>query len=209
MKISASFLGVKNIPKFLTELNVTDVDYIHVDVMDGKYTINKTMPYNELKAISNYTRKRLDVHLMVEHPLKFIDDYATLNVEYLSVQIDSKDNLDKVFSRLHDYGIKVGLAISPKDDIELLKPYLKKIDLVLVLAVTPGFPGQDFQKSTLSRINALKDEIKREKLKTLISVDGGVTIPNSKYLKDVDIIVSGTTISNSENLQETITKLRK
>ena len=209
MKISASFLGAKNIPKYLTELNITDVDYIHVDVMDGKYTLNKTMPYSEMSEIRYYTRKRLDVHLMVERPLKYIDDYATLNIEYLTVHLDIKGDLDKVFNRLHDYGIKVGLALNPKDNVESIIPYLKKIDLVLVMSVVPGLPGQEFIKSTLTKINALKDEIKREKLNTLISVDGGITLENAKYLKDVDIIVSGSTLINSNNLQETITKLRK
>ena len=88
MKVSASFLGAKNIPKTLTDLNITDVDYIHVDVMDGKYVKNKTMSFKELANITYYTRKRLDVHLMVLNPLKLIDLYATLNVEYLTFHLD-------------------------------------------------------------------------------------------------------------------------
>ena len=113
MKISASFLGSKNIPKTLTKLNITDVDYIHVDVMDGKYVKKKTMPFSELSLISNYTRKRLDVHLMVKNPLKLIDLYATLNVEYLTFHLDILDDLEKVFTRCKDYGIKIGIAINP------------------------------------------------------------------------------------------------
>ena len=208
MKISASFLGVPNIASTLRKLNVTDVDYIHVDVMDGKYVKNKTLPFSEYSTIPNYTRKRLDVHLMVKSPLKMIDDYATLNVQFISVHLDINDNIDKIIERCHLYGMKVGIAINPKDDITKVYPYLKKIDLVLIMSVEPGLPGQEFIKSTLSKINTLKEEIKKQGLNTLISVDGGITLDNVKYLRDVDIIVSGSTITKSPDFQDTITKLR-
>ncbi len=208
MKISASFLGVANASEILKRLNVTDVDFIHVDVMDGKYVKNKSLPFSELKKIPKYTTKRLDVHLMVEHPLKMIDDYATLNVSYLTVHLDIKDELEKVFERCKLYGIKVGLAVNPKDDISIVFPYLSQVDLVLIMSVEPGLPGQEFIKSSLAKINRLKEEIKNQGLKTLVSIDGGVTLDNVKYLKDVDIIVSGSTITKSPNFEETITKLR-
>lgn len=208
MKISASFLGVVNIADTLRKLNVTDVDYIHVDVMDGKYVKNKTLSFNEFSTIPNYTRKRLDVHLMVKHPLKMIDDYATLNLAFLTVHLDSGDDINKVIERCKLYGIKVGLAINPKDDISIVFPYLDKIDLVLIMSVEPGLPGQEFIKTSLSKINTLKEELKNRNLKTLISVDGGINLDNVKYLRDVDIIVSGSAITKSPNYQETITKLR-
>lgn len=208
MKVSASFLGAKHISKTITDLNVTDVDYIHVDVMDGKYVKNKTMPFSELSNINYYSRKRLDIHLMVESPLKLIDSYATLNVEYLTFHVDIRDDLEKIFTRCNDYGIKIGLAVNPKDDVSIVYPYLEKIDLVLLMSVEPGLPGQEFIKSTLSKINTLKEEIKKRKVNTLISVDGGINLENAKYLKDIDILVSGSTIINSSNYQDTITKLR-
>ncbi len=208
MKISASFLGVSNIAQTLRKLNVTDVDYIHVDVMDGKYVQNKTLPFSEYSTIPNYTRKRLDVHLMVKSPLKMVDDYATLNVAFISVHLDIKDKIDDIIERCHLYGIKVGIAINPKDDISSVYPYLEKIDLVLIMSVEPGLPGQEFIKTSLSKINMVKEEIKKRGLKTLVSVDGGVTLDNVKYLRDVDIIVSGSTITKSPDFQETITKLR-
>lgn len=208
MKISVSYLGVKNIPKTLRELNVTDADYIHVDVMDGKYVKKKTMAFSELSNITFYTRKRLDVHLMVLNPLKLIDSYATLNVEYLTFHVDIKDDLDKIFDKCRTYGIKIGLAVNPKDDVSIVYPYLDKIDLVLLMSVEPGLPGQEFIKATLSKINAIKDEIKKRNLNTLISIDGGITVENSKYLSDCDILVSGTEITKSSNFQDIITKLR-
>lgn len=208
MKVSASYLGSKKISKVLEKLDVTDVDYIHVDVMDGKYVKGKTMSFKEISSINFYTRKRLDVHLMVNNPLKYINDYSTLNVAYITVHLNIKDNLEKVIDLLNTYGIKKGIAINPDEDISLIYPYLDKIDLVLLMSVKPGLPGQEFINTTLSKINTLKDEIKKRNLKTLISVDGGITLENVKYLKDVDIIVSGSTILKSDNYQEIITKLR-
>ncbi len=208
MKISASFLGVENIAATLRKLSITDVDYIHLDVMDGKYTLKKTLSFSEFKNITNYTRKRLDVHLMVKKPLKMIDDYATLNVEYLTVHIDSGSDLEKVFKKLENYGIKKGLALNPDDKVETIFPYLDKIDLVLVMSVYPGLPGQTFLDTTYPKLKELRKEIKKRKLKTLISVDGGVNLENIKKLSDADIIVSGTTITSSNDFQETITALR-
>ena len=209
MKISASFLGSSNIPLTLTKLNITDVDYIHVDVMDGKYVLNKTFTFSQFKEIPLYTRKRLDIHLIVLNPLKLIDDYANLNVEFISVHLNILDDIDEVIKKCHDYGIKIGLAVNPSDDVRIVYPYLDKIDLVLLMSVNPGLPGQEFIKTTLTKINTLKDEIKRRKLETLISVDGGINFSNHKLLKDVDIIVSGSTIIKSSDYQEAITKLRQ
>lgn len=208
MKISASFLGCKKIGKTLSDLNLTDVDYIHVDVMDGKYVKGKTMPFSELSTIGNYTRKRLDVHFMVSKPLKLIDLYATLNVFCLTFHLDILDDLDLIINRCRDYGIKVGIAVNPSQDISLVYNYLDKIDLVLVMGVNPGLPGQKFIEDTPTKINTLRKEIEKRKLNTLISVDGGVNLENVKYLQNCDILVSGSTITNSNDYQEIITKLR-
>lgn len=208
MKISASFLGCKKIGKTLSDLNLTDVDYIHVDVMDGKYVKGKTMPFSELSTIGNYTRKRLDVHFMVSKPLKLIDLYATLNVFCLTFHLDILDDLDLIINRCRDYGIKVGIAVNPDQDISLVYNYLDKIDLVLVMGVNPGLPGQKFIEDTPTKINTLRKEIEKRKLNILISVDGGVNLENIKDLQNCDILVSGSTITNSNDYQEIITKLR-
>ncbi len=208
MKISASFLGCKKIGKTLSDLNLTDVDYIHVDVMDGKYVKGKTMPFSELSTIGNYTRKRLDVHFMVSKPLKLIDLYATLNVFCLTFHLDILDDLNLIINRCRDYGIKVGIAVNPSQDISLVYNYLDKIDLVLVMGVNPGLPGQKFIEDTPTKINTLRKEIEKRKLNTLISVDGGVNLENIEYLQNCDILVSGSTITSSDNYQEIITKLR-
>lgn len=208
MKIAVSYLGSNNIPYTLRELDKTDVDYIHVDVMDGKYVKNKTMSFKDLSSIGFYTKKRLDVHFMVNKPLNYIDDYASLNVSYMSFHLDTKNNIEDIIHKTKMYGIKVGIVLNPTDSIEKVFPYLDKIDLVLIMTVTPGLPGQKLMEDVIPKIFALKKEIKRLKLNTLVSVDGGINIDNKDLLKGADIIVSGSYITNSNDYQKAINDLR-
>ncbi len=208
MKISASFLSSHYISRDLEKLNVTDIDYIHVDVMDGKFVRQKSLPFKELKNIYKYTSKRLDVHLMEKDPRKDIRNFALLNCEFITIPIEIDVPLFDYIDLIHRYGIKAGLAISPHTDIEKVYPYLEKIDLVLVMAVEPGMGGQEFMLETTVKLAKLKQKIEEEKLKVLISVDGGINLETKDYVKDVDILVSGSCIIHSDNFQETITKLR-
>jgi len=208
VKISVSYLSSKNIIEDLRKLTVTDTDYIHVDVMDGKFVKNRTLSFSELKEIHRYTNKRLDVHLMVKKPWKYIDDYATLNTEYITFHVETK-NVEKTLDLIDSYGIKKGLSIKPETSLDELDPYLDNIDLILVMAVEPGRGGQEFIDNTIDRIKTLKKKLKEHKSKALISVDGGINEEVAKKLKDVDILASGSFVINSDNYQEAIDKLRK
>ena len=128
MKVSASFLSCKDLVKDLVKLNETDVDYIHVDIMDGKFVKNKNLPFKLLDRLSYTLLKRLDVHLMVNKPNKFIEEYATLNSEYITIHVElPKEVIDSSIELIKSYGIKCGLAIKPNTDINLLKDYLDRI----------------------------------------------------------------------------------
>ena len=207
-KIAVSYLGVKSIPKTLIMIDKTDADYVHVDVMDGKYTTYKTVGFNE-KTLGKYTQKRLDVHLMVRKPLKYIDDFALLNVSRINVHVDIKNDLEDVIDRIKIYGIKVGLVLNPDQDIDLIEEYLDRIDNILVMTVVPGLPGQELIPETVKKLNTIKKIIDKAKLPITLEVDGGVNLDNIKSLKNADIIVSGSCITKSDNFQETIDKLRK
>ena len=211
MKLSVSYLNVKkkHIPEIISMLDKTNVDYIHIDVMDGKYVKNKANLYSSVKRLGEYTRKRFDIHFMVRKPLKMIDDYASLNAYCMTFHIDIKSDLNKVIDKCHNYGIKVGLAINPDQDIEILEPYIDKIDLVLIMSVVPGLPGQKLIDDVIPKIKELKEKIKKEKRDILISVDGGVNLDNKKLLCDADILVSGSFVTNSSNYEEVIDELRK
>lgn len=211
MLVSASFLSSKDIPKFLNKLNDTDINYIHVDVMDGVYVKNKTMPFREMRHISDYTSKRLDVHLMVKNPLKYIPDYASLNTEYITIHKDIEDDLLTCLKEIKSYYIKTGIALKEEDEIKDIIPYLPYIDLILIMSVTPGAGGQSFQDEAVSKMKEaqiLKKEYSKD-FSFIVSVDGGINADTiAKVNNYVDMVVSGSYLSNSTNLQETIDTLR-
>ena len=207
-KISASFLSSKNIPLDLIKLNETDADFIHVDVMDGKFVKNKTMPFSEMKNIYKYTNKRLIVHLIVDNPSKYIPLYAELNTESIIFHIESSEDVLKNLELIKSFSIKCGLAINPETKVNELIPYLPYLDEVLVMSVTPGEGGQMFIPGSENKIKELKELIKSYNLNILIDVDGGVCDAVLDKVEDADILTAGNYIISSSNYQEKITSLR-
>ena len=208
MKVSASFLSSKNIPEDLTKLNNTDVDYIHVDIMDGKFVPNKTMPFREMRHIYEYTSKRLDVHLMVEDPSKYIPLYAELNTEYITIHVEIDEDILKDLELIKSYSIKCGLAISPDTKVNELIPYLPYLDYVLVMSVYPGKGGQEFILKTEEKIKEVKALLNSYNIKAVVSVDGGINDITKDKCKEADILVAGSYIIKSDNFQEKISSLR-
>ena len=208
MKVSASFLSSKNIPEDLTKLNNTDVDYIHVDIMDGKFVPNKTMPFREMRHIYEYTSKRLDVHLMVEDPSKYIPLYAELNTEYITIHVEIDEDILKDLELIKSYSIKCGLAISPDTKVNELIPYLPYLDYVLVMSVYPGKGGQEFILETEEKIKEVKALLDSYNIKAVVSVDGGINDITKDKCKEADILVAGSYIIKSDNFQEKISSLR-
>lgn len=209
MKVSASFLSCKKLIPTLKKLNVTDVDYIHVDFIDGRFVVGKKIPFRKLKKINKISSKRLDVHLMTNKLKKYIKRFAILNCEYITFHIEVGKNIEKYINMVHSYGIKCGLAINPDTDIEVLKPYLPMIDMILVMSVVPGYGGQEFIPETVEKIKKLKKYLVENELKVVVSIDGGINNETVKKVKQhVDMIVSGSYITNSNNYQEQIDNLR-
>ena len=208
MKVSASFLSSKNIPEDLTKLNNTDVDYIHVDIMDGKFVPNKTMPFREMRHIYEYTSKRLDVHLMVEDPSKYIPLYAELNTEYITIHVEIEEDILKDLELIKSYSIKCGLAISPDTKVNELIPYLPYLDYVLVMSVYPGKGGQEFILETEEKIKEVKALLNSYNIKAVVSIDGGINDITKDKCKEADILVAGSYIIKSDNFQEKISSLR-
>ena len=144
---------------------------------------------------------------MVVNPLKYIEKYALLNTEYITIHSELDDELiDKSYELIKSYGIKFGLAIKPDTDLEILKNYLDKLDLILVMSVEPGLGGQPFIEKTTERIKEIKKIIGQRKIK--INVDGGINSDTISKVNDCDIVVSGSFIINSSDFQEKINSLR-
>ena len=207
-KISASFLSSRNIPIDLIKLNATDADLIHVDVMDGKFVKNKTMPFSEMKNIYKYTTKRLEVHLMVDETSKYIPLYAELNTECIMFHVESSEDIIKNLELIKSFSIKSGLAISPDTKISELIPYLPYLDQILVMSVYPGEGGQKFMPEAEYRIKEIKELIKSYNLNILIDVDGGICDTVLDKVVDADILTAGSYVINSSDYQEKITSLR-
>ena len=190
------------------KLDNTKADYIHIDIMDGKFVENKTWTYGEIKKIVSYSKLPLDVHLMVEKPEKYIEDYAMLNTNYLTFHIEAVKDVNGMIENIKNYGLKVGIAINPETPSNVLFPYLKDIDEVLVMGVHPGKSGQSFIENTPNKIKEIKDEIIRQNLKTLVSVDGGINDETGLLCKEagVDILVSASYLH--KNLNENINILK-
>lgn len=197
MKVSVSILSSFGDKKCSTKelmkvYDKTDVDYIHIDVMDGKFVDRKTFSFSDIKKSSIVTNKKLDVHLMVNNPKKYIDDYALLNTEYITFHYEAvKDTLNMI-NYIKNYGLKVGISINPNTPVEVLYPYLKYIDMVLVMSVECGASYQSFIYDTVSKIKKLKTEIEEQKYKILINVDGGINEETSKLVCEsgADMVVS-------------------
>ncbi len=207
-KISVSFLSSKNIPRDLTLLNDTDADFIHVDIMDGKFVKNKTMPFSEMKYIYKYTSKRLDVHLMVENPSKYIPMYAELNTEYITFHVEVDEDIIKNLELIKSYSIKCGLAINPDTPVKELIPYLPYLDQVIVMGVVPGEGGQSFIPEVEAKLHELRGLLNSYPVNIVINIDVGVRDTTKDMCHDADILTTGSYVLSSSNYQEKITSLR-
>ena len=208
MKVSASFLSSKNIPQDLIKLNETDVDYIHLDIMDGKFVPNKSLPFSEMKHIHEFTSKRLDVHLMVENPSKYIPLYSELNTEYITIHEEIDEDIIEDLNMIKKYSIKCGMAIKPNTKVSRLVPYLPYLDLILIMSVEPGAGGQEFIKESEDKLKEVRDLLSSYKMTPIVSVDGGVNDKTITLCSDANMVVSGSYITNSNNFQEKISSLR-
>lgn len=208
MKISATFLSSSNVPVDLRKLNNTDVDYIHVDVMDGKFVPNKTMPFREMRNIYKYTDKRLDVHLMVEDPKKYIPLYAELNTEYITFHVEVMEHIEECLELIKSYGIKCGLALRPSTPVKALVPYLPLLDLILIMSVEPGKGGQKFLPSSTDKIEEVRALLDSYHSKAVINIDGGINNETKDKCQKCDILTSGSYIINSDSFQQRIDSLR-
>lgn len=207
MKISASFLSSKNVPADLKKLNDTDVDYIHVDIMDGKFVPNKTMPFRELKNIYKFTDKRLDVHLMVMNPEKYIPLYAGLNTEYLTFHIETS-HIEENLELIKSYGIKCGLALKPATPVKALVPYLPLVQMILIMSVEPGQGGQEFLPETEEKLKEVKELLRVYQSNAVVNVDGGINQETKNKCQDAMILTAGSYVISAVDFQQQIDSLR-
>lgn len=193
-EISGSFLS--NNDKFyeINRLNNSNVDYIHFDVMDGKFVDNKNITISELPKLIEKTNKKIDIHFMVNDPTKYLEKICYYNIDYITIHYEIK-NLEDYIDKIKNYGFKIGIAVKPETDIEKIYYLLDKVNLILIMSVEPGKSGQKFINVS-DKINKLKQEIINRRLNIKISVDGGINNEVLEYVKNADILVSSSYILN-------------
>ena len=209
MKLSASILNIKE-PKReeVEKLSRLDVDYIHVDVMDGIFVDNRTYSYEEFKNILSLSNKPFDVHLMVSDVKKNIDLYSNLNPSFITFHYEAISEVGSVISYLKSLNIKVGLSIKPATDVSEIVDYLPYVDLVLVMSVEPGKGGQEFMENSVNKIEQLYQIRENQGYSYLIEVDGGINPDTIKKCSKVEIAVAGNYITSRE-YNEAIENLKK
>lgn len=210
MKISASLLSMRDdLENKINIINDTDIDYIHLDIMDKKFVPNESYNYEEIKIIASNTKKSLDVHLMVENINRYINDYAMYDTEYITIHYEAMTDLSSI-DRIKSYGIKCGISIKPNTDVEQIFDLLDKIDLVLIMSVEPGLGGQEFIESSVEKIKKLKTEIKNRNLDIKISVDGGIN--NNNVFKCIDngadIVILGSYLLKVSDIKKEIISIK-
>ena len=208
MKISTSILNTKDKYNSIIQLNNTDTNYIHLDIMDGIFVSNKKFTIEEINKISLITKKPLDVHLMVSDPLKYINNIKNFsNINNITFHIEINQDISKIISTIKKLNIKCGIAINPSTQIDKIIPYLKNIDIVLIMSVNPGYGGQEFIDIT----RKIKEISKYNKQNSfIIEVDGGINNLNIKRIKEAGAttVVVGSFITNG-NYEERIKILKQ
>ncbi len=185
--------------------NLENLDYIHVDVMDGKFVNNTMLNLDIFKALKKNFDIPIIVHMMVEDPLQYIDKI----IDYIDAFLfhkEIKSPISKIIETVKTHKKKVGLVINPPTEVSSLHPYLDQVDLVLIMGVNPGWSGQKFIQSTIEKVNELSNY--KKKFNFEIDVDGGVNLENALKLSNADILSSSSTILKAENPNQTIMLLK-
>ena len=213
MKIIAPSMLSSDFGRLVKEIeliNDSSAAWFHLDVMDGVFVPNITFGSPVLEIFKNFSKKPLDIHLMIVEPENFIDKFSNYKPQTLTIHIEATKNLKSSLNKIKKLNIKAGLAINPDTPVLDLEPYLDEIDMVCLMGVFPGFSGQKFIKSTTQRLKELRKLIDKNKSNTLIQIDGGVDLSNIKELASAgaDILVSGSCIFSSENPNSMIDSLK-
>lgn len=204
MKIAVSFIKSKyDDITTIQKIDETSADYLHVDIMDGKFAGQKNYSVEDIINLAKHTSKLLDIHLMVLNPESYIEGLVQLNVKCITFHVEATDKVNEIIDLIHSYGIKAGIGLNPETSVEKIKPYLDRIDEVLIMTVHPGKGGQTFieeMTKKIDKLNNLGDYI--------LAVDGGINAETIKLVKKADMAVSGSFICESNDYEKSIEILR-
>jgi ribulose-phosphate 3-epimerase len=200
-----------NLQRDIEMINESEADWFHIDIMDGVFVPNISFGMPVLRDIKKHAKKTLDVHLMIVNPNQYIETFASLGADILTVHYEACSHMHRTVQAIKATGMKAGIALNPHTSVNQLKDIIKDIDLVCLMSVNPGFGGQSFIENTYNKVKELKELIQSSESSCQIEIDGGVTNKNAKKLVEAgaNILVAGSYVFKSKNPAETISKLVK
>lgn len=213
VKIAPSMLAADfaNLERDINMVNQSEADWFHLDIMDGVFVPNISFGMPVLKAMAQHTKKTLDVHLMIVDPDRYIETFAQIGADVLTVHAEACTHLHRTLQAIKDAGMQAGVALNPHTPVSVLEDVINAIDVVCIMSVNPGFGGQKFIQNTYAKVRKLRAIIDAHKSATLIEIDGGVNATNCTDLVEAgaDVLVAGSFVFSSKNPLETIKNLRQ
>ena len=206
--LSADFL---NLGAEIDMINDSEADWFHLDVMDGQFVPNISYGPSIIAQIKKRAKKTCDVHLMIEHPERFLADFKKAGADYLTVHYETGYHIHRTLTSIRALGMKSGLAINPHTPVEMVRDIIHEIDLLLVMSINPGFGGQQFLPLTFNKIRQAKEMITKAGSNTLIEIDGGVTLENAAEILSAgaDVLVAGNTVFSAADPKAAIKSLKQ
>lgn len=212
MIIAPSILAADfgNLARDIQMVNASEAEWIHLDIMDGVFVPNISYGFPVVSAIAKEAKKVLDAHLMIVDPDRYVENFAKLGVEYLSVHYEACTHLHRSLQNIRNLGMKAGVALNPHTPVHLLEDILEECDYVLLMSVNPGFGGQKFIENCVKKVSVLKEMILKRGLSTLIEVDGGVNRHNAPILAaaGADALVAGSSVFSAQDPMAEIIALK-